>query len=73
MRRATVYIDDDLHKALRIKSMETDSTISEIVNEAVRVALQEDREDLMAVEERKDETPASYEAFLKELKDRGQI
>ena len=73
MRRATVYIDDDLHKALRIKSMETDSTISEIVNEAVRVALQEDREDLMAVEERKDEVPVSYEAFLKELKDRGQI
>ena len=73
MRRATVYIDDDLHKALRIKSMETDSTISEIVNEAVRVALQEDREDLMAVEERKDETSVSYEAFLKELKDRGQI
>ena len=73
MRRATVYIDDELHKALRIKSMETDSTISEIVNEAVRVALQEDREDLLAVEERKDETPVSYKAFLKELKDRGQI
>ena len=53
--------------------METDSTISEIVNEAIRVALQEDHEDVMAVEERKDETPVSYEAFLKELKDRGQI
>ena len=73
MRRATVYLDDDLHKALRIKSMETDSTISEIVNEAVRVALHEDREDIMVVEERKGETPVSYEAFLKDLKDRGQI
>ncbi|HUG11041.1 MAG TPA: hypothetical protein VMM36_08505 [Opitutaceae bacterium] len=73
MRRATVYIDDDLHKALRIKSMETDCTISEIVNEAVRSALHEDREDLTVAEERKRETPVSYEAFLKELKDRGQI
>jgi hypothetical protein len=73
MRRATVYIDDDLHKALRIKSMETDCTISEIVNEAVRSALQEDREDLAVAEERRSETPISYEAFLKELKSRGQI
>jgi hypothetical protein len=73
MRRATVYIDDDLHKALRIKSMETDCTISEIVNEAVRSALQEDRQDLVVAEERKHETPVSYEAFLNELKDRGQI
>jgi len=73
MRRATIYLDDDLHKALRIKSMETDNTISEIVNEAVRVALQEDREDLAVAEERQLETPVRYEAFLKELKDRGQI
>lgn len=73
MRRATVYIDDDLHKALRIKSMETDCTISEIVNEAVRSALQEDRQDLAVAEERKHETPVSYESFLKELKSRGQI
>jgi predicted transcriptional regulator len=73
MRRATVYLDDDLHKALRIKSMETDSTISEIVNEAVRVALQEDREDLAVAEERKGEAAVSYADFLKELKDRGQI
>lgn len=73
MRRATVYFDDDLHKALRLKSMETDSSISDIVNEAVRATLQEDREDLLIVEERRDEKPISYEAFLKELKDRGQL
>lgn len=53
--------------------METDTSISEIVNEAVRAALQEDRLDHAAVEERGSEEPISYEAFLKELKDRGQI
>lgn len=73
MRRATVYFDDNLHKALRIKAVESDRTISDLVNDAIRLALEEDHEDLAAIRDRKDEVPISYESFLKELKSRGQI
>jgi metal-responsive CopG/Arc/MetJ family transcriptional regulator len=73
MKRATVYFDEDLHKALKMKAIESDSTLSEIVNQAVRYTLEEDLEDLEDIEARKGEGQISYEAFLKELKRRGQI
>ena len=47
-KRATVYFDESLHKALRLKSAETDQSISDLVNTAVRHALLEDAEDLIA-------------------------
>jgi len=73
MRRATVYFDEELHKALRIKALESERSLSDIVNDAVRLALVEDHEDLTTIAARKDEPTISYEAFLKGLKSRGQI
>jgi hypothetical protein len=73
MKRATVYFEEDLHKALKMKAIESDSTLSDIVNQAVRYTLEEDLDDLEAIEARKEEGEISYEAFLKELKSRGQI
>jgi len=51
-KRATIYFDPDLHKALRLKSVETSRSVSELVNEAVKEALAEDAEDLLAFDER---------------------
>ena len=73
MKRATVYFDEDIHKALRIKALEAEQSISCLVNEAVRTSLDEDLEDLTDIELRKREKTVSYETFLKELKSRGQI
>jgi hypothetical protein len=73
MRRATVYFEEDLHKALRIKSLESDVSLSDLVNEAVRQTLMEDHEDLAAIDSRKAEKTISYDGFLKELKRRGQL
>jgi hypothetical protein len=73
MKRATVYFEEDLHKALKMKAIESDSTLSDIVNQAVRYTLEEDLDDLEAIKARKEEGEISYEAFLKELKSRGQI
>lgn len=73
MKRATVYFDEDLHRALKIKALEAESSLSDLVNEAVRHALDEDLDDLSAIESRKNEKPISYASFLKELKHRGQI
>ena len=51
-KRATVYFDPELHRALRLKAVETERSISELVNEAVKLTLAEDAEDLAAFEER---------------------
>lgn len=72
-KRATIYFDPALHKALRLKSAETEQSMSELVNEAVRVLLSEDAEDLAALAERKAEPTISFENFVKDLKDRGQL
>ena len=73
MRRSTIYLDDDLHRALRIKAAATDRTISQIVNEAVRRDLSEDAEDLTAFEDRADEPVYAFEEVVKVLRERGKL
>ncbi|MCK4985710.1 MAG: CopG family transcriptional regulator [Desulfobacterales bacterium] len=72
-KRATIYMDSELHRALRMKAAETSSSVSEIVNNAVKLALAEDAEDLAAFEERAKEPLVSFEDVLKELKRNGRI
>jgi hypothetical protein len=72
-RRATVYLDPDLHKALRLKAVETSKSVSELVNDAVREALAEDAEDIAAFEERVAEPLISYDEMIKKLKRDGRI
>jgi len=72
-KRSTVYFDPDLHRALRVKAAHTRQTLSELVNDAVRMSLQEDQEDLAAFDERANEPTMSYEALLKDLKAHGKI
>ena len=72
-KRATVYLDPVLHKALKLKAVETSRSISDLVNEAVREALAEDAEDLAAFDERADEPLISYDEMVKRLKKDGRI
>ena len=72
-KRATIYLDPLIHKILKIKSAETDQTISDIVNEALRHELAEDQEDLAAFQKRAKEPTISYEALLTKLKADGKI
>jgi len=72
-KRATVYFDESLHRALRIKAAETDQSISELVNEAVREALAEDAEDLAAFDDRAGEPSLPFEDFVRDLRRRGKI
>jgi predicted DNA-binding protein len=72
-KRATIYLEPELHKALRLKSVETSQSMSEVVNDAVREALAEDAEDLAAFEKRQHELPLSFAEFVKELKRNGKI
>ena len=72
-KRATIYFDPNLHKALRLKAVETSRSVSELVNEAVREALSDDAEDLLAFEKRADEPLISYAEMVKRLKKDGRI
>ena len=72
-KRSTIYFEPDIHHALRIKAANTHQSVSEVVNEAVRLALREDEEDLSAFEERAAEPTLSYEALLKDLKSHGKL
>ncbi len=72
-KRATVYFDPDLHRALRLKAAETDRSMSDLVNEAVKLSLVEDEEDLAAFKERSAEPNLLFEDVVKDLKRRGKI
>jgi plasmid stability protein len=72
-RRATIYLDPDLHRALRVKAAQTDKTISDLVNDAVRQNLAEDAEDLAALRARAKEPGLDLETVLKDLRRRGKL
>lgn len=72
-RRATVYLDADLHRALRVKAAETDRSISDLVNAAVRLNLAEDAEDLAAYRTRAKEPNLDLERVLSDLRRRGKL
>ena len=72
-KRSTVYLDPALHQALRIKALETSRSMSDLINEAIKEALAEDAEDLIAFEERANEPVISYEQMVKRLKKDGRI
>ena len=71
--RTTIYLDSDLHRALRLKAASTHRSVSELVAEAVREALREDHEDLSAVRSRAAEPSMAYEVFLKKLRADGTV
>lgn len=72
-KRATVYFDPSLHRALRIKAASTERSLSDLVNAAVRASLAEDAEDLAAFDERAREPSLAFEDVLKDLKRRGKL
>ena len=72
-KRATIYFDESLHKALRLKAAETDQSISDLVNTAVRTTLREDAEDLAAFRERAKEPTVAFEDLVRDLKRRGKL
>ncbi|MGH2372598.1 MAG: CopG family transcriptional regulator [bacterium] len=72
-RRATIYLDPALHRALRMKAAETDQSISDLVNAAVRRTLAEDAEDLAAFRARANEPNLDFETVLRDLRRRGKL
>ena len=72
-KRATVYFDPEGHRALSRKAAQSDRSISHVVNEAVRIALAEDAEDLKAIRERASEKNLDFADVVKSLNRRGKL
>ena len=72
-KRATVYFAADLHKALRLRAAASDRSVSDMVNDAVRMALAEDASDLESFSTRRGDKSVSFESFVTGLKRRGRI
>ena len=73
MKRATVYFEEDIHRALKVKAAEVSTSVSDLVNSAIRDSLQEDLEDLQAFRDRENEPTMDFEEFLKKLKKDGKL
>ena len=73
VKRATVYFDTQVHQALSRKAVQSDQSVSHIVNEAVRISLAEDAEDLKAFRERASEKSLDFADVVKSLKRRGKL
>lgn len=72
-QRSTVYFDPQMHKALRLKAAQENRSISDIVNEAVSLLANEDKDDISDFDSRKNEQSIDYESFLNLLKNDGVI
>ena len=72
-KRATVYLDPMLHRALRLQSLETSRSVSELINDAIRDELAEDARDLAMFDKRANEPTVDFEDFVKGLKLDGTI
>ena len=72
-KRTTIYFEPDIHRALRLKSVVSERSMSEMVNDAVRTSLAEDAEDLAAFDDRADESTIDFEDFVKKMKRSGRL
>jgi hypothetical protein len=72
-KRSTIYFEPKIHQALKVKAASSQLSVSELVDEAVRLLMSEDQEDLAAFSERESEKEISYEALLNDLKKHGKI
>ncbi|HKZ72787.1 MAG TPA: ribbon-helix-helix domain-containing protein [Steroidobacteraceae bacterium] len=72
-KRATVYFEPEVHRALRLRAAANDRSISDLVNDAVKASLAEDAEDLEAFDHRQSERSVSFESFVRDMKRRGRL
>jgi len=72
-KRTTIYFDAEVHRALRLRAAASNRSISDMVNEAVRMTLAEDADDLKDVDQRQTESSSSFEEFVTSLRDSGRL
>ena len=72
-KRATIYFDAEVHRALRLRAAACSRSISDMVNEAVSMTLAEDADDLKDADQRQAEQSSSFEDFVTSLRNSGRL
>jgi len=72
-KRAPIYLDPALHEVLLQKAAEAETSISEIVNQVLRNALDEDEADHAIFEQRRNDPTVDFETAAADLKRRGLL
>ena len=71
--RTTIYMDENIHKVLKMRAAMLKTSISKLANEAIKESIEEDAMDLKAIKERKGEKETPLDIFLSELKQDGLL
>ena len=71
--KATIYLDENIHKALKIRAAMLSTSISNLANNAIKESIEEDAMDLKTIRDRKNEKETPLNIFLKELKQDGLL
>lgn len=72
-KRTTVSLHPRLYRAFKIRAAETDRAISDLVNDALRVALREDALDESAIQKREKEVSVPFSRIRRRLKREGLL
>jgi len=72
-KRATIYFDAEVHRALGMRAAACNRSISDMVNESVRITLAEDADDLKDADQRHAEESFDFEEFVSNLRNSGRI
>lgn len=71
--KSIIYFSLETHQALRLRATNSQTSMSALVNEAVRQMMHEDQEDLAAFTQRATEPEISRKALLANLKQHGKL
>ncbi|MCY4042697.1 MAG: CopG family transcriptional regulator [Candidatus Dadabacteria bacterium] len=71
--KTTVYLEEKVARAVRKKATGTDTSVSSLVNQALKLSLAEDAEDYADIEKRKSEPDIPFDEVVARLKKSGKI
>jgi metal-responsive CopG/Arc/MetJ family transcriptional regulator len=72
-KRETIDFDPALYAALQERATEEKASLSDVVNDVLRSALDEDDQDHVIFEQRRNDPTVDFETFAADLKRRGRI
>ncbi len=67
-RKATFYLNEDVYRALKLKSAQTNRSQSGLINEALEQTLNDDLVDIASLHKRSGGLSESYDDFLTGLR-----
>lgn len=71
--RTTISINDKLYHALKLRAVQSNVSVSALVEDAVKYQILEDLEDIEAAEKRANEPSLSFDTFVQTLKADGLL